>query len=345
MPSLVHLHNKALSTEFGNLENFARLLDKAFPGTPGSVLERTNAAGYRYYSHQYYDGEGKKRETYIAGPVGAADAEAAAQAFRERISETKDIITSIRLLAREGFAIADSKTYATIACLHNHGIFRAGGILIGSHAYGVLLNGMGIRAAAYKTEDIDIARRERLAFNLLPDVSFLQMLQESGINFIEVPQLNHRQPATSFKQKGRATFHVDLLVPSDDETYPIVPIPELKAHATGLPYLRYLLGETVEQALLAREGCCLVRVPAPERFAVHKLLVSQLRQHGSAKSGKDLDQATTLLAALGDLFPGAIESALAAVPSSALSRLHTAIQIITPRLLATHPRASEELRM
>jgi len=317
MPPLIQLHNKALTTEFGNVENYARLLDTAFPGTPGSVLERTNAGGYHFYSHQFYDGDGKKRETYVAGPIGSVDAEAAAQALRDRIRETKEIISTIRLLAREGFAVADGKTYATLACLHNYGVFRAGGVLIGSHAYGVLLNGLGIRATAYKTEDIDIARRERLAFESLPEIGLLQILQESGIDFVEVPSL--------------------------DETYPIVNVPELKAHAVGLPYLRYLLTETGERPLIAREGCCLVRVPSPERFAIHKLLVSQLRHNRSAKSSKDLDQATTLLAALGDLYPGAIESALTAIPTSAKTRLRAAIKTIAPKLAPHHPRAVEEL--
>lgn len=29
---------------------------------------RSNAKGMRYYVHQYYDGERKQRERYIAGP-------------------------------------------------------------------------------------------------------------------------------------------------------------------------------------------------------------------------------------------------------------------------------------
>lgn len=343
MALLFQTHNAALITEFGNVENYARMVTHVLPGTPGSVLERTNAAGFRYYTHQYYDGDGKKREIYLAGPVGTEAVEQAAEALRERIAEAKQIISVIRLLGREGFSVADAKTFATLASLHNHGVFRAGGVLIGSHAYGVLLNSLGIRAVAYKTEDVDIARCERLAFEKLPAVNFLQMLRDSGIDFVEVPQLDVRKPSTSFKQRGRATFHVDLLVPSDDDSYPIVAVPELKAHATGLPYLRYLLGETHDRPLLAREGCCQVRVPSPERFAVHKLLVSQLRNDRGGKTLKDLQQGTTLLAALGEFFPGAIEEALAATPISARKHLRTAIDVVMPQLVGPYPRAAAEL--
>src|SRR5207247_4590790 len=134
-------------------------------------------------------------------------------------------------------------------------------MLIGSHAYGVLLNRLGVRAAAYATEDIDLARREALALKKLPEGGFLQMLRDSGIEFVEVPDLDRKKPATSFKQSGRSRFHVDLLVPSRDATFRAVPVPELEAYATGLPHLAYLLAESQMAMLAAREGCCAVRVP------------------------------------------------------------------------------------
>jgi hypothetical protein len=269
-----------------DLENHARGQSKVFVGTPGSVLERSNAAGFRFYAHQFYDGDGKKRERYLAGPVGAPEADAMAQALRLAIAETKAASTSLRLLGREGFALADAKTYATLASLYNHGVFQAGGVLIGSHAYGLLLNQLGVAGAPYATEDIDIARREKLAFPELPEASFLEMLQSTGIPFVEVPQLDARQPSTSFKERGRSRFHVDLLVPSAGEDFQVVPVPELQAHATALPYLSYLLADSQMSLLMAREGCCMVRVPLPERFALHKLMVSQLRHKSRGQIGK-----------------------------------------------------------
>jgi hypothetical protein len=76
---------------------------------------------------------------------------------------------------------------------------------------------------------------------------------------------------------GYRVFHVDLLVPSRDESLPVVPVPELRAHATSLPYLGYLLAESQTGMVMAREGCCAVRLPLPEQFAIHKLVVSRLR--------------------------------------------------------------------
>lgn len=343
MASIYVEHPRSLAVLFADIESHALATDTAFIGTAGSVLERTNASGFRFYAHQFYGGDGRKKERYVAGPTGDADADRAADELRTRIREVKGIVPSLRLLGREGFQLVDAKTYATIASLHNHGVFAAGGVLVGSHAFGVILNRLGVRAATYATEDIDIARPGALAFEEAPALDFLAMLQTSGIEFVEVPPLDRREPSTSFKQRGRAPFHVDLLAPSPDETFPIVAVPELGAHATALPYLRYLLGESQMTAVIAREGCCAVRVPLPERFAVHKLLVSQLRVGRGAKSGKDVDQACVIAAALGDLHPGALEAAVAALPRSARRRYRAALILVQRRLAAAHPRAWAEL--
>jgi hypothetical protein len=336
-------HSRPLTVLHSELEGFALEQGEAFLGTAGSVIERKNAAGFAFYAHQFYDGDGKKRERYVAGPVGNDEADATAEGLRVRIRELKALVPSLRMLGREGFSLVDAKTYATVATLHNHGIFSAGGLLIGSHAYGVLLNRLGARAAAYATEDIDIARREALAFEAPPPEGLLGILRASGIEFVEVPQLARDAPSTSYKQRGRSQFHVDLLVPSPDESFPVLPVPELKAHATGLPYLRYLLEESQTGVLMAREGCCNVRVPLPERFAIHKLLVSRLRVGGGGKSDKDVLQASVLCAVLADGHPGALESALAAVPRRARKYLTPAREAARRHLEKDHPRAWEEL--
>lgn len=67
-------------------------------------------------------------------------------------------------------------------------------------------------------------------------------------------------------------------------------------------------------------------MPAPERFAIHKLIVSQLRTKTSSKPEKDLRQAATLIEAVVERFPGAIENALQAAPKSALKHIERAAE-------------------
>lgn len=343
MPSPLYVpHGRALTLLFSDVENHALATSEVFTGTAGSVIERSNAGGFRFYAHQFYDGDGLRRERYLAGPVGAPEADRIAAELGARIGDLKQLVPSLRLLGREGYNLVDSRTFAALASLSNHGVFAAGGLLIGSHAFGVILNRLGARVAPYATEDIDIARREPLSFAGPPSSSFADMLRASGLDFVDVPALDRKAPPTSWKQRGRSRFQVDLLVPARGETFPVVPVRELGAWATGLPHLDYLLAESQMTALLAREGCCAVRVPVPERFAVHKLLVSQRRTGQDAKAKKDLAQAAALCAALSDAHPGAIESALAAAPRSARKFIRGGIAAARA-LLAPHPRAIEEL--
>jgi len=77
------------------------------------------------------------------------------------------------------------------------------------------------------------------------------------------------------------------------------------------------------------------------RFAIHKLIVAQLRAGRPEKSQKDLRQAATLIAALGELLPGAIEDAYRKTPTSSRRHLRKSLERIRPELEA-HPRSWEE---
>lgn len=333
-------HENALNLLFAELKATAEEQAEAFSGTPGTLAMRTNESGTEYWVRRYSDAAGTRRETYL-GKSDEPEVVTELDNWRRRIEATNATIARVRVLARAGFATVDRKTYATVATLHNHGLFRAGAFLIGSHAYGALLNTLGVKSVAYATEDIDIARAERLA---LPEpVPFLDLLRETGLEFFAVPSLNRRGHATSFKEGGSSRLKVDLLVPSSGDDHPTVEIPELKAYAKGLPYLRYLLGDSQQVPLLSSHGVVLARVPVPERYAIHKLLISQLRSRGS-KPIKDLQQAAILTAALAERFPGAIQDALRAVPKSAVKYLRRARQALATHLPAAAEAAWESLR-
>jgi hypothetical protein len=341
MTALTSSHEKALALLFTELEATAAEQREAFLGTPGNLTQRTNENGTKFWVHRYSDAAGRRHETYLGTNEDQAVL-ARLEPLRKRIEEANATIARVRLLARAGFATVDRKTYSTLATLHNHGLFRAGAVLIGSHAFGALLNALGVKTIPYATEDIDIARSEALALREIP--AFIDMLRETGIDFFEVPALNRREHPTSFKEGGRSRLRVDLLVPSPGEGYPTIPLPELKAHAKGLPYLRYLLTELQEVPILSPHGVVLVRVPVPERYAIHKLVVSQLRGKASSKSGKDLRQAATLIEALVERFPNALEDALTAVPKSAGRHVRRAVAALARHLPASAESAWDALK-
>lgn len=320
---------------FAELESTAADQQEAFLGTPGALTERANENGTRFWVHRYSDGVGRRLETYL-GKADEKSVVAQVAALRVKIEAANATIARVRVLARAGFATADRKTYSTLASLHNHGLFRAGALLIGSHAHGVLLNALGAKAVPYATEDVDIARREQLALTGIPP--FLKMLRETGIEFFEVPSLKRRGPP------GGSRLKVDLLVPSPDESYPTIEVPELKAYAQGLPYLKYLLGKSQEAPLLSPHGVVRVRVPVPERYALHKLIVSQLRGTVNSNAAKDLRQAATLIEAVVERFPGAVEDAISAVPKSAQRYLRRATVALKHHLADSAEAAWDALK-
>lgn len=331
-PSLTTLH----SSLSGQVEAGMPVI----PGTPGTISTRRNQAKDEFFVHRYSDGANKPVERYI-GLATDNDAVERARQLGQDIEEINAALADVRLLVRAGYQAADKPSYVTLATLHLHDLFRLGATLIGSHAFGVLTNQLGIRAEGYKTEDIDVARREELA--LANPVDFLEILKGTGINFVEVPRLKVQEPSTSFKEAGKSRFIVDLLAPSSNDRIGLLPVPELNAHAATLPYLAYLLGRTQTGLLLGTQGICPVRVPVPERFAIHKLIVSQLREKRDAKVDKDIYQASVLLAALAESFPGAIDEAVMELPLSALSKLKKGLAVAKKTWLELYPDALEEV--
>src|SRR5580704_14899918 len=214
MSELTTPNERALTLLFAEIERSAGEQFEALLGTPGTLSERTNETGTRYWVHRYSDALNRRQEVYL-GKLTDPEVNRRVSTLGEMMAVANATIARVRLLTRAGFATVDRKAYFTLASLHNRGLFRAGALLVGSHAYGALLNAIGVRSTPYATEDVDIARREALAIPGIP--GFLDMLRATGIEFFEVPSLDRRQRGTSFKERGGSNFRVDLLVPSADD--------------------------------------------------------------------------------------------------------------------------------
>lgn len=170
-------------------------------------------------------------------------------------------------------------------------VFRIGAVLVGSHAFGVIGNSLGVRwdEADVRTNDIDLAHDPRIA------VAVVKQPLLSGNDDL-VPRfdiLNPTAPATSFLVRG-TDIQVDLLTPliGRGHSGPIL-IPALNAAATPLRFLDYLIEESQPGAIVGGSGV-LVHVPRPGRYAMHKLILAT-RRGGPSKARKDRAQAAALL--------------------------------------------------
>jgi hypothetical protein len=108
-----------------------------------------------FFYHRFYDANGKPSEKYIGGPAGNPEADALLRNALDNIQSAEMVVRSVREFRKLGFAVIEDKAGATLAALHNHKLFAAGLTLIGSHAYGAILNRLGVKAPSYLPEDID----------------------------------------------------------------------------------------------------------------------------------------------------------------------------------------------
>jgi hypothetical protein len=197
------------------------------------------------------------------------------------------------------------------------GVFRVGGVLVGSHAFHAVGAQLGVTwpDAAWRTQDVDIATHVKLAVEA-SEADVPQTLESLQMGFVPVPQLDARQPSSSFRVRGK-TLRVDLLTPGTDRDREPIPVPRLRAAAAPIKYLSLVLKEA--QPALVTDGvdASLVVVSNPARLALHKLLVSQSRSTmQQVKSGKDLHQAALLIEVLGVDRPQDLEDAAHAFAES-----------------------------
>lgn len=343
MAALSTPHPAPLQAAYSELKRLAREQTTILIGSPGAVVERL-VKGRSFLYRDYYAPGGKKAADYL-GASDDPEATARADATREAIGLANDLLDQSRLLAQQGYVRVDGRTDAILAALANNGLFHAGALLVGSHAYGALLNELGVAASAVKTEDVDVARDRALELGSTAK-PFARMLEDSKVPLFEIPQLDLKAPSTSFSTRGRdplGKLRVDLLVPTDGNVVKTLEARELGAHATALPWLRYLLQGPLPAIVIGRSAVVPVNVPRPELFACHKMLVSELRHDTSEKRSKDVEQATVIVATLAQQAPESLEEAFRALPRAAKSKAERGARRVLARLDAAGLVAARDL--
>lgn len=289
------------------------LLDEAVTGVRGTPT-RVERNGRVYWYDSYRVGSEVKK-SYIG-----EDSEALRQrleqipALRAQIAAARSNRTRlIRILRAEGFLGVDAGTGGLLAAMAKAGVFRLGGTLVGTVAFRLYEGELGVRFGldqAAQTNDIDIASFERLSLALDDVVEETLPRLLAGFSFEAMPALDERR-AWRWKQ-SRSEALVEFLTPAFTEREDPRPLPTLGVHAQALHYLNYLIAEPIKAAVTYRSGV-LVQIPRPERFAIHKLIVSDRRQGGpdSLKAVKDRRQAAMLIDVLARDRPDELREAYA----------------------------------
>ncbi|QBK31723.1 nucleotidyltransferase family protein [Roseitalea porphyridii] len=222
----------------------------------------------------------------------------------------KQMARLARTLRAEGFIAADRQTGSILLAFARAGMFRLGGTLVGTAAYGVYQGELGVRMdfeELAQTDDIDVASFQRLSVALDDIVDAKPGDILGTLKFDPAPDIDNRQ-IWRWRQSNSQTL-VEFLTPAfGDETFR--PLPALGVSAQALNYLNYLIADPINAIVLYRSGV-LVQVPRPERFAIHKLIVADRRRGGAdrLKSRKDRAQAAFLIAVLSEDRPDELAEA------------------------------------
>lgn len=266
-------------------------------------------AGKRYW--YIYISLGKRRSEHYLGEettelLDKIDEQRALWESTEDDRKTR--LRLVAMLLAGGATATPDNEGKVLSLIERSGLFLAGGVVVGTLAFRAYANMLGvIWHSELQTRDIDLASDYKYTI-VVPrskkPIDLSRVLLDSGMGFLEVPALNRKSPSTKFKIRGQE-LSVELLTPMRGrETAKPVEIAGLAAFAEPVRFLDYLLDDIQPAVLLYKHGI-LINVPAPARFAFHKLVVSQRRRAGQAeKIRRDLSQAEQLFEVLVEGRPG-----------------------------------------
>ena len=313
----MHLEPHSLAAQTA----FAQVLESALAGEhlrsvadlPGAFVAKT-VKGHKYWYFQYTEPAGVRRQVFV-GPDNDAVRALMAKAAEPPASES--IAPLVRSAGVLGCAEILPRHFRVLKRLAEYGFFKAGGVLIGTHAFIAYGNMLGIRwgmADAARTQDIDFAHAGKsISLALAPhcQVQTHEAIQSLEMGFLPITGLAGKTGGAYLIPREKE-FRLDFLTTvgrSGDTPYEH---PDLHVTLQPLRFMEYSLENVQQTVLLSGRDAVIVNLPHPARYALHKLIVAGEREGGfQAKAGKDLVQAALLLAALRESRPWEVEEAWA----------------------------------
>lgn len=247
--------------------------------------------------------------------------------MKERLRRRKELCS---VLAAHGCNRPDRDSASTLELLDAAGcFFGQNAVLIGSHAFAVIGNALGVtwQSDIVETQDIDLGRQINLAGK--EGIDLKDKLIQAG--FQGIPSLDHRHPPTSFRhQKGMV---IDFLTPMVGRPKEMpVKLTGMEVYADEMPFLDYLIDDPIRGAAITPNGL-LVLVPQPARYAFHKCILATRR--GAAKEHKrkkDVHQAEALFTVLLEMRSHDIQIAWNALNSSWQKHARAGIEMLNESL-------------
>jgi len=303
-------------TAYAELFEQARAFEMsdALAGLTGS-FQKLNRKGKDYWYFAYRD-SGRSTKMVYVGP-DEPRVKALVEKFAQ-VHQDKPLAPAARSAIALGCNPIAPKHFRIIKRLAEYGFFRGGGILIGTHAFLALGNILGVRwQAGAATLDVDFAHAGKNISVALPasiKIDAHGALESLEMGFLPITQFDGL-PGTQYRNPADQELRVDFVTSMTRDKKP-VRLQELNVALEPLKFMEFSLEQTTQGCVFSNSGACVVNLPAPERFAVHKLIVFGERPVSERpKSRKDLLQAASLISYFlesgqGDVFNAAWIDAL-----------------------------------
>ena len=296
---------------------YAQLLDAALSADhhrsvadlKGSFAAKT-VKGRKYWYYQYSEPSGKLRQVFV-GPDN--EAVRALRAQKEIETASGGLGRLARSAAVLGCMEVIPKHARVLQRLSEYGFFRAGGVLIGTHAFLAFGNMLGVRwGDSQRTQDVDLAHAGKSVSIVLPTnvtIDTDEAIKSLGMGFLPIQDLSSSAGATYLNPR-EPEFRLDFVTTRHRDRERPYAHPKLGIMMQPLPFMEYSLEDVQQAVLFSGETVVLVNVPSPARYALHKLIVFGERKGAfAAKSSKDLQQAAALLARLRELRKSDVDAA------------------------------------
>jgi hypothetical protein len=295
MPRFTEL---SLTAQTAYAQLFDATLSSELTRSVGSLrgsFARKTVKEREYWYFQFTDLGGTLRQVYVgpdSEPVRALVAEA-------KNSRDEPLLPLARSAIALGCTPLLARHFRVVRRLAEHGFFRAGGVLIGTHAFLTYGNILGLRwEESARTQDGDLAHAGKSLSLALP--STLEVDTHGAIESLQAGLLPigglSGKAGPSYLNPKDPEFRIDFLTTLHRGGDAPFEHRQLRVAMQPLKFMEYLLENVGQAVVFSDEGAVAVNIPHPARYALHKLLVFGERSPSMLqKARKDVLQAAALL--------------------------------------------------
>ena len=283
-------------TQYANLAQAARQHDlrRTIADLPGGFVTKT-IKGNTYCYYQYKLPDRTPQQIYI-GPNDESTLSIIATHKSLPLNKTRkhlmDMCESVTALGCYSVIPKHAKVLTRLA---DHGLFRAGSVLVGTHAYLSYQNRFGlIWNGGETTVDLDFAHPGKnisIAIAETTKIDGHAAIESLKMGFFPVNE------GTRYVKDDEPDFDLDFLTCLHRGGNSPLPMPQLNLTLQPLRFMEFSMENPAISVLIATSGPIVVNVPRPERFALAKLMLYPERLAGTQpeKARKDLWQAASLI--------------------------------------------------